>query len=97
MVVSNRLPNGFTISFTEPPGNPAIVFFTIKVGGPREQEVCRLDKKETPRYCDFHNLKPNTEYPVEVVCCLGGEGGCSKPLLGTAKTARKSFNSYSRI
>ncbi len=63
---------------------------TIKVGGPGEQEVCRLEKTETPRWCDFHNLKPGTEYPVAVRCCLEGESGCSEPLLGTAKTNRKS-------
>ncbi len=90
LVVSNLLPDGFTISFTPPLDNPAISFFTITVGGPGEQEVCRLEKTETPRWCDFHNLMPDTEYPVAVRCCLEGEGGCGEPLLGTAKTERRS-------
>ncbi len=95
--VSNMLPNGFTISFTAPLGNPAISDFIITVGDESKQDVCRLEKAETPRWCDFNYLTPDTEYPVSIVCCLGGEAGCSAPLTGKAKTTSRFIYSYYKL
>ncbi len=59
--VSNMLPNGFTISFTAPLGNPVISDFIITVGDESKQDVCRLEKSETRRWCDFNYLRRQTQ------------------------------------
>ncbi len=91
MVVSNQQPTSFTISFILPRGNPAIDFFTIRVGNELKQDTCKLDKKDKKHWCDFESLVPDTEYPVHIRCCLADSGGCNVPLEGTARTMSMFF------
>ncbi len=77
---------GFRVVFGQPLGNPEIDHFTIEIKSGTHQEKCKVYKSESERYCDFTNLSPNTEFSVEVSCCLEGISGCSIPLQGTVWT-----------
>ncbi len=89
--------HGFRISFDAPDGNKEIDHFTVELKGPNHPDKCHIPVNDKKRSCDFDKLPPNTEYSVLVQCCLKGWGGCSRPLVGKAKTLRMLlFRTYQR-
>lgn len=80
----------FRVSFNSPGGNPDIQYFKVNIKSNENIFIsCHITKDDKKRSCDAEHLQPNSNYGVEIFCCLPQQKGCSRPLMATVKTPSK--------